>query len=492
MSIRFRLTLWYTLILSLTLILFGVLLYFLLTTITSNQYKEILEKHAATVHQRIEVQLNLTTRGWDLDIQLDDIDTFMSKEIYLQVVNVTSISDMEVRVRRSTNAEKDNVVIPFTREIFNQANTAETFFTSSKIQEYPFLVYNKPLIWRGQLVGVLQAGVITGEYINDLGNVFVVSSLITILLASSLGWFMARKALKPIDHLIDETDRVEKGVDLDYRVIYKGPDDEIGQLTKKINVMLSKIQVAYIELEEAYRAQRRFVSDASHELRTPLTTIRGNVELIQKMWEEASKSDQVSEEMKKEISEEAIHDISDEAERMSRLVNDMLSLARADAGYEVQMERLEIKPLIEEVVRQAQFIPKHVEWRNGDISQLEGVYIKGNKDYLKQMLFIFIENAFKYTEEGYVQLDGFKLNDQAGIQIKDTGTGMDKEVIPFIFERFYRADISRGKISGTGLGLSIAKWIIEEHNGSVEVTTKVDEGTSFIIWLPIDITVIDQ
>ncbi|MOA39681.1 Alkaline phosphatase synthesis sensor protein PhoR [compost metagenome] len=100
------------------------------------------------------------------------------------------------------------------------------------------------------------------------------------------------------------------------------------------------------------------------------------------------------------------------------------------------------------------------------------------------MLFIFIENAFKYTSEGSVMLDAVRSGDQIGIRIVDTGIGMDRSEVPLIFERFYRADPSRGVTPGTGLGLSIAKWIIDEHGGSVEVMTKLNIGTTFIIWLP--------
>ena len=109
----------------------------------------------------------------------------------------------------------------------------------------------------------------------------------------------------------------------------------------------------------------------------------------------------------------------------------------------------------------------------------------GNPDYLRQLVFIFVENAFKYTPEGHVELKALRADDQAGVVISDTGIGMNSEEVPHIFERFYRADLSRGKTSGTGLGLSIAKWIIDEHRGSVEVRTREGEGTTFVVWLPV-------
>jgi signal transduction histidine kinase len=174
------------------------------------------------------------------------------------------------------------------------------------------------------------------------------------------------------------------------------------------------------------------------------------------------------------------------------MVNDLLSLARADAGQVMQKGPVELKPLVDEVVRKAQFLPRTVEWNVGDTSLLIGLSVNGSKDHLQQLLFIFIENGFKYTDNGSVTLDFIRRERQIGFRISDTGIGMEKDEIPHIFERFYRADPSRGTKSGTGLGLSIAKWIIDEHGGSVEVMTQKDHGTTFVVWLPIMLSLPSQ
>lgn len=141
--------------------------------------------------------------------------------------------------------------------------------------------------------------------------------------------------------------------------------------------------------------------------------------------------------------------------------------------------------MMTEVARRASFLPRQAEWSVGAMGHLNGKYIVGNKDYLQQMLFIFIDNAFKYTPSGVVTLDAVFYQSQVGIRITDTGIGMDKDEVPHIFDRLYRADESRGITEGIGLGLSIAKWIIDEHGGSVEVVTRQGEGTTFVIWLPL-------
>jgi signal transduction histidine kinase/flagellar basal body-associated protein FliL len=485
MSIRLRLTLWYTAILAVTLLFFCVVVYLLIAAVTNNQSKEMLREQTAKVYQRINYDVYLSYMGWDIDIQLDTIDELLSREIYLQVVNLANIEDSSrIKVQRSENAVKDEIVLVFSRSTLERALKGADFFETHEIKGFSFLIYNKPLIVRGKLVGVLQAAVITSEVLGHLRWIMLLASLITVAAASSLGWFLARKALKPIDNIIAATERIEKGEDLSNRIVHDGPPDEIGRLVQKINGMLSRIQQTYNELEESYRAQRRFVSDASHELRTPLTTIRGNVDLLEKMWKKTLREGG-EHAANLTLSLEALEDIAAESERMSRLVNDLLSLARADAGYEIEKTDLELKPVVEDVVRKAHFLPRKAEWIVGDLSALDGVRIYGNKDYIEQLLFIFIENAFKYTDEGEVRIDAVAQDQQIGIRIADTGIGMDKEEIPHIFDRFYRADVSRGKTSGTGLGLSIAKWIIDEHRGSVEVRTRKGEGSEFTVWLPL-------
>src|SRR5690606_28041742 len=214
------------------------------------------------------------------------------------------------------------------------------------------------------------------------------------------------------------TNQIENGSNLSVRIPRGDPNDEMGRLTDTLNGMLERLETTYNELDEAYRAQRRFVSDASHELRTPLTTIRGNVDLPEKMWltgtrqtaledgslpvdpEAAAGSGLVLDEKRAALSIEAMKDIAEEAKRLRRLVADLLSLARADAGYVMDKEPVLLLPLVEEVARRAHHLPRSAEWIVGDLRPLEGVTVEGNSDYLRQLLFIFIENAFKYTPEG--------------------------------------------------------------------------------------------
>jgi len=475
MSIRLRLTLWYSGIVALTLLVFGGVLYFTLQYFIMGSIKDSLKNYAVELRPNARYDFN-----WDdLRVSADGFGRVRNDQYIVQIVNYYNGG-----IGQSPNISNSGYKIPYPKK----AEDAKEEFFRTNFGEYPLIVYNFPIPINNVTVGLLQVGVIsetTDNFFKILVNVLISVSVLTVLIAFTLGMFLARKALQPIDSVIAAAKQIEKSTDLDNRILYDGPNDEIGRLVSTLNSMMSRIETIYNELDDAYTAQRRFVSDASHELRTPLTTIRGNVDLLEKMWANAAAQIDMSDESKKEMSLEAMRDIADEARRMSRLVNDMLSLARADAGQTMEKVPVELKPLVEEVVRRAQFLPRKADWITGDLSALDGVTVQGNKDYLQQLLFIFIENGFKYTPQGYVKLDALMRGGQIGIRISDTGIGMDKGEVPHIFERFYRADVSRGVTAGTGLGLSIAKWIIDEHGGSIEVMTRKDEGSIFVIWLPV-------
>lgn len=477
MSIRLRLTAWYTGILFVTLLIFSSAVYGFVHLYTYEELKQRIVQEVNKIGVTSDAVSLLPDRSSTINMEAADL--------YVQLYTFYNGA-----VWRSGNMEFSG--LRFENPTVERAlNTTKNEFKRFTVKGNSFLLFEAPVFEErtGKLYGWLQVGANTRtieETLDRLQSILIMGSAATLVIASTLGLFLARKSMKPIGKVTEAAEQIQKGTDLSVRIEYDGPQDEIGQLIGTFNGMLERTESFYKELEDAYAAQRRFVSDASHELRTPLTTIRGNVDLLQKMWTVApGERADMDEEMIKQISVEAVGDISDEAKRMSRLVNDMLSLARADTGQTFELDPVPLQPLVEEVARRAHFLEKTAEWHVGELSVLNGVYVEGNKDYLQQMLFIFIENAFKYTPEGEVSLDVVLYKGQVGLRISDTGIGMDKDEVPFIFERFYRADQSRGITSGTGLGLSIAKWIIDEHKGSVEVVTRRGEGSTFIVWLPV-------
>lgn len=484
MSIRLRLTLWYSVILAVTLIAFGIAIYYF---VGYNTYKEM----KAKIETQVDT-INITSSRDMYNFKVSQSPLFADEEIYIQVINYKSGV-----VQTSTNLLRLDMVLPYPDH--KKVTGSDEGFHKLQVGQYPFMAYQHLLKQNGEVFGMLQVAAYSGRedrFLTELRTTLIFSLIVVLLIAFSISLFQARQALRPIEHVIRASNQIQNGSDLSMRIPHSGPNDELGRLTDTLNGMLGRIETTYNELDEAYKAQRRFVSDASHELRTPLTTIRGNIELLERMWlpalgageeQQDANQPQLSDKERQRImlTREAMDDIAGEAKRMSSLVNDLLALARADAGFEMEKSVQPLLPLVEDVARKAQLLPRNSEWRIGNLSAIENVEVYAHADFLRQLFFIFVENAFKYTPSGYVELRAIRSGDQAGIMIKDTGIGMASKEVPHIFERFYRADESRGQTSGTGLGLSIAKWIIDEHGGSVEVSTREGEGTTFIVWLPV-------
>ncbi|MEK3827909.1 ATP-binding protein [Paenibacillus sp. FSL K6-1558] len=482
MSIRLRLTAWYSGILAAVLIFWGVVIY---AFVYFNSYQEV-EHQLAEKSNKILSQINLNFLN-QLNLNLDPFTEIelQGSQIYIQ------LSDYETgNSNRSNNMEKVGLQFPV---MSSERLLREPGLTKIYINGTPFMVNQDPIMIKMNGVtsvkGVLQVGTVVNSQerlLEALRNILVFGWLVAMALAITSGLILARKSMRPLVNVIDAANQIQSGDDLSVRIQYSGPKDEIGRLIETVNNMLERTELSFRGLEETNTAQRRFVSDASHELRTPLTTIRGNVDFLKKLWDqEGGDRPNLDEETIRQMSLEAIEDMADEGKRMSRLISDMLSLARADTGQKIELNPIPLQILVQEVARRAQFLDRQADWLPGDLSILNGIYVNGSKDYLQQVLFIFIENAFKYTPEGSVTLDALLYKGQVGLRISDTGIGMERDQVPFIFDRFYRADESRGATPGIGLGLSIAKWIIEEHNGSVEVVTRRGEGTTFIIWLPV-------
>ena len=252
---------------------------------------------------------------------------------------------------------------------------------------------------------------------------------------------------------------------LDTRIAVDGTQDELKNLATAINGMLDRIN-------ESYRAQVRFVSDASHELRTPISVIQGYANLLDR-W---GKNDE-------KVLEESITAIKDEAAGMKALVEQLLFLARGDNNtMTLQMETFDLAELAGEVLRET----KMIDGGHSYESHIHSAYVSADEALLKQALRILVDNAIKYTPSGgHISISVQGKDERVRLDVQDDGIGIPPEAVPRIFDRFYRADESRARATGgTGLGLSIAKWISERHGGSMEVLSREDIGTRISIVLP--------
>ncbi len=243
-------------------------------------------------------------------------------------------------------------------------------------------------------------------------------------------------------------------------------------VTERYNteLVVAEAQAKLLVLAES---QRRFLADAAHELRAPLAVIQGNLEVLERF------PNMTTEERKDAINESACESV-----RLGRLANDLLALARGDAGDGLQLKRLELVPIIEQTLREAAHL---ASGRSLEHSMLEPCTILGDADKLKQLILILLDNALKYAPEaGRVWLELKHVDNHAEIRISNTGQGISQDDLKRVFERFYRTDTSRSRqTGGTGLGLSIARWIGEQHGGTVELESELGATTTAIVRLPL-------
>jgi two-component system sensor histidine kinase CiaH len=231
---------------------------------------------------------------------------------------------------------------------------------------------------------------------------------------------------------------------------------------------------ALIPIKNAWQKQQQFVSDASHELRTPLAVIQAKTELLFRS-PSASIKDKIID----------ISTISNESRRLSKLVKNLLTLARSDSDQiEVKKESFRVDQLLVEIMQQYEEIVAYQE-KSLVLNAAGPVSFLGDRERIHQLIVILLDNAIKFTSEGgEIRLSCSQSHSTIILQVEDSGIGISEKDIPRIFDRFYQGDKSRTGVEGTGLGLSIAKWIIDKHNGKVKVTSSLGKGTLFEITFP--------
>jgi heavy metal sensor kinase len=296
--------------------------------------------------------------------------------------------------------------------------------------------------------------------------ILLVSLPVTLAVALSGGWFLAGRALRPVEAITLAARRIAAG-DLTQRLTVPSAPDEIGRLATTFNDMIAR-------LEASFRQVRQFSADASHELRTPLTVMKGEAELALRRARSA--------EDYKLVLESGLEEI----DRMTQIVDELLFLSRADLG-EVTIESLPVKldALVEDVERQAIVLGRElgVEVTVGTV---EPAVVQGDELRLRELLLNLVDNAVKYSHPGgKVEIMLICQRATVRLSVADQGIGIPSEDQARIFDRFYRSNAARAHApKGTGLGLSICKWIVEAHHGRIEVQSKVGEGSKFTVILP--------
>lgn len=477
MSLKFRLTLFYSLALSLALFCVSILVYGLTQR---------------ALYQGIEKQLNNAMNDFlagestlDALLRLPN-NTYFENVVYFTYLgppaNAVDVrggilfSDFDKRASRpnpsnvkiwlqlsdadiETLLEKRQVDTRVSLEDGTELITMVRLGTTA-VQTNPF---QEPVIYHSLALFAMPTNS-TQPVLKQLRSALLIACSATFLLFAVMVWLLSQQVLVPLKRVIRAADKVSSQ-DLSQRVPVPNNRDELRELAETINNMLGRLQTSF-------ETQRRFTADASHELRTPVTAITGHADYLLRR----SNPNQTQ--------KDSLEVIKSEAGRMGKLVSDLLELARADAGFTVNRENLNLMDVLEDVHKELAPMAADVPISISSSDLL--MEVVGDANRLKQVVLNLTQNALN---AGAKQIN-LMLNheDKDGkryvqLEVLDDGPGIPSEAIPHLFERFYRVDGAR-KGTGSGLGLAIVKWIIEQHEGTIDVRSKVGEGTVFYLLLP--------
>lgn len=477
MTIRLRLTLWYTALLGTTLILFSVLVYWALAANLAAQYLQDASTQAHTVSQAISRQLERDIAFFRKPLP-QDLDN-LTQSFGVQIVDLDGV--LRARSRNLASLE-----VPISQEMLDEIKRGNPFRTYFEADNVSLLVYAVPLTVGNSTVAIVQLIKPPAEgalnALNQVSRYLILGTALSLVLAAVVGAWLARRTLAPIDEITSTASSITRAKDLEQRLHIPNDASEVGQLAATFNEMLDRIQ-------KLFTAQERLVADVSHELRTPLTTIQGNVDLLQKMVHANGSSQSLRPESMR-LLPEILDEVAGESKRMNGMIRDLLLLAQADSGVvTLQMEVVELDTLLLEVYRQTRRAAertKGVDALEIRIGNEDQALVWGDGERLRQVLVNLADNAVKYTPVGGIIT--FNLENKNGwvaVAIKDTGIGIKPEDAEMIFERFYRTDKARSReMGGSGLGLSIAQWIAQAHQGKITVQSTPGEGSTFTLWLP--------
>ena len=461
-SIRFRLVLWFTVILALVLVAFSFFVYL-------NQGRDILGESEFRLQRKLaalEVTLTISPDGIVVPPGvLQDTDVLVFLDGNGQVLASHGPLPAQETISLAARARQE-------AENRTTQDNAISWIQGAGALHTNYMFVTVPLQNGPRPVGLVILGSPADPY--GLGSRLILTlvggSLVTLIIALLGGYWLADRAMRPVS-TITQAARTIGETDLSRRLNMKSKD-ELGELANTFDGMLGRLQAAF-------ERQRQFVADASHELRTPLTIV--NLET----------SRALSSKRKPEDYQHALTVIRSENDFMSSLVNDLLTLARMDAGQaSVQMDRVDLGDVaLETIERLSPLAARNgVELAAGD---LPDVQILGDRQHLIQMVSNLVDNAIKYTngEDKKVSIETGLTGEDAWIRVSDNGPGIAPENLPHLFERFYRIDESRTRTddgressqspAGSGLGLSIVQWIAKSHGGEIKVESQLGSGTTF-------------
>ena len=450
-SIKFRFTLWYLLVLAILLVALSGGVYFYLSR---NLYRSL--------------DRSLALRSTQLRSIPDILESIRQGEFQEELGEIVILyfysGDQLVQV------SPRGLSIPLNGGFISQAIARQSSFATIETAQGERLrllavPVNLTVVGQGALV-IAHTTRQIDRALARLARTLLIAVPLTLAVAAGGGIFLARRALKPVDQSAQTAQEIGES-DLSRRIDVN-TKDELGRLARTLNEMIER-------LENAFQRQKQFTSDASHELRAPLAVI------------EAESSLALQKERAPDDYRQSLEAISQEARQMSLLIEQLLSLARADAGKEQwNFTEVNLGQLLSSLSGDAEVLcqEKGLSFQRG---QPQDLMVTGDQARLRELFMNFLDNAIRYTPApGTVSVSLRREGHMAVVAVKDTGVGIPAEDIPFVFDRFYRVDKSRSRAQGgTGLGLAICRHIAEAHGGKIEVKSRIGEGSTFSVYLPV-------
>jgi two-component system, OmpR family, sensor kinase len=464
LPLRWRLALGYAVMMTAILAAVGI---YLLSTLESNLLQEADE---ALGLRSFHVERSITSEGGDLGTQtqvaaaiteLAPSEEYSAPGIYIQVL------DWQGGVLASS-PNLPTGQLPGAFALAQRAFSGQEAIATVPTGLDRVRILAHPIQVDGRVAGVL----LVGESLHTVDVALrrvqqLLGAAAAVAAAGALlgGWWLTSRALMPITEVTRVARRIASTRHFEERIGVPPTRDELGELTETFNDMLD-------QLAQTFDRQREFLANASHELRGPLTVLRGNLDLLGL---ELSQQDRL----------DSAREASEEVDRMSHLVSDLLFLSEVDAQETVEHQPVALHALLLDIQHRL----KGVDAGAHDlvVDQNEPTFVSGDRDRLEQMLSNLVDNALRYTPTGGRVSLSLRNNGQvAELTVSDTGIGIPEEHIPHIFERFYRVDRARSRNQkSTGLGLAIVKQIANAHGGQVRVRSHPEEGTTFTVALPV-------
>ncbi len=452
-SLRVRFALWTSSLVLLVLVLFGTFVYISLWQGLANSMDDSIKLSTSQAIAAVNIE------NGEINFS-DSLPESSAAELRDRGLTIRILSS-DGTVLQSVGPYK-NLSIDFNS--IQNANASVSSFSTIRLNDSdPIRVYTAPIVENKNIIGiiqVMQSMATLDETLDRLLLALLISIPVLFIVSALSGYFLAARALSPIDQITQTAQKISTE-DLSARLNLQGNDDEIGRLANTFDIMLSR-------LEEGFNREHQFTSDASHELRTPLAAMQAILN--------------VTRERKRppEEYETAMDDLLEETGRLRALTEDLLYIARGSSRPITSYEKVDFSNLLIDV---SESLLPLVESKGLLLKQniQSGLFLFGNSDALIRAFINLLDNAIKYTELGEIIVDAKKgEKNTIDVTISDTGRGIDQEHLMHIFDRFYRVDESR-TTQGFGLGLAIVKEIVKEHKGTIRVTSKIQNGTTFYI-----------